>query len=142
MVMNSPSKVQTHWVGGHHPCENIVSQPKQLKKHMQTKPKELHKKPGRKALVEPKVEKVREKPGPKPKRWAGTPIKFTSGEVTTVAEHCKKLVRHYGTGNTAAKATGVSGTYFKHLVDGTMKDPGEEFLRKIGLKRTVTYEVL
>lgn len=142
METPSPSKVQTRWIGGHHPCENIVSQPKQLKKHMQTKPKSEWKKPGPKTETdtEPKVVKVREKSGPKPKPRMN--VKFVSGKPTTIIEHCQKLVQQYGTETEAAKVLRVSRAYFKNLLSGEMVDPSEEFALKIGLKRTVTYEVL
>lgn len=122
MATPSRSNVKTQWVGGHHPCEKLGDVSKPVKKHLQTKSKENYKKPGT-------------------KRRSGVDVKLVAGTKTTIVQHCEVLIKKYGSIRATVLTLDISMSYFRRLIDGKVDYPSDEVVEKLGLKRTIIYEV-
>lgn len=64
----------------------------------------------------------------------GTPIKLTTAVEAVIAEH--------GGARKAGRALGVDFAYLLRLKSGEKSNPTEEMLKKLRLRRVVTYEQL
>ncbi len=51
----------------------------------------------------------------------------------------EKLQREHGGLRAAARSVGMSASYMIRLRDGEKFEPGEKVLRKLGLRKVVTY---
>jgi hypothetical protein len=51
-------------------------------------------------------------------------------------------VKQHGGLRPAGRAMGIDPAYLKRLKDGAKRDPSDELLRKLGLKREVSYSWL
>ena len=58
---------------------------------------------------------------------------------TTLRERATELVNQHGGVRRAARALGLDAAYFLRLLRGEKDNPSAAVLRKMGLKRVVTY---
>lgn len=56
-----------------------------------------------------------------------------------VGEAVKAKVRQHGGLRPAGRAMGIDPAYLKRLRDGEKRDPSDDLLRKLGLRREVSY---
>ena len=57
----------------------------------------------------------------------------------TLPERMEMLVKQHGGLNAAARAVRIDHAYFHRLLSGEKKEPSAAVLRKLGLRRVVTY---
>lgn len=57
----------------------------------------------------------------------------------TLAQHVKVLIKQHGGLRAAARAVRLSAPYLLRLRDGDKKDPSDEVLRRLGLRRVITF---
>lgn len=60
--------------------------------------------------------------------------------MTTLPERIHELVVQHGTLRAAARVLAVDAGYLSRLANGAATDPGDTLLRRMGLRRIVTYE--
>lgn len=59
--------------------------------------------------------------------------------MTTIPLRVKALVKKHGSLRAAARAIRLSAPYLMRLRDGDKKDPSDKVLRKLRLRRVVTF---
>ena len=64
----------------------------------------------------------------------------SSVERTTVSRRIEELVEQYGSIKEVANRLGVNATYLHRLASGGKTSPSEDVLKKLGLRRIVSYE--
>lgn len=57
-------------------------------------------------------------------------------------ERCNELVEQHGGIRAAARVLRIDHSYFCKLADSTKVNPSDAVLRRMGLRRVVTYEAL
>lgn len=60
--------------------------------------------------------------------------------MTLLQERIKKLAKHHGSMRVLGRVLETDHTYLSRLSTGEKNDPGEELLRKLKLRRVITYE--
>jgi hypothetical protein len=58
----------------------------------------------------------------------------------TLAERIAELAEQHGGLRAAARVLGYDPGYLSRLADGTKSEPGKTLLRRMGLRKIVTYE--
>lgn len=56
-----------------------------------------------------------------------------------VTHQIGQLIHRHGSLRAAARVLGISPAYLSRLFSGEKKDPSDTMLRKLGLRRVVTY---
>jgi transcriptional regulator with XRE-family HTH domain len=60
----------------------------------------------------------------------------------TLNEQIVQLAEQHGSLRAVAEATGIGASYLSRLASGEKTEPSDEVLRKLGLRRVVTYELI
>lgn len=58
---------------------------------------------------------------------------------TTLKERCEALIEKHGGLRAAARAVDVERSYFYRMATGQKDNPSSAVLRKLGLRREITY---
>jgi hypothetical protein len=61
------------------------------------------------------------------------------GDHKVISRRIKRLVREHGSRHAVGYTLGIDTPYLMHLENGTKKNPGDEILSKLGLKRVFKY---
>ncbi len=61
------------------------------------------------------------------------------GDHKVISRRIKRLVREHGSRHAVGYKLGIDTPYLMHLEKGTKKNPGDEILLKLGLKRVYKY---
>ncbi len=62
--------------------------------------------------------------------------------ITTLTDRINELVEQHGSIRNAAEAVGIHFVYLFRLQSGERTEPGDDVLKKLKLRRVVTYEVV
>lgn len=82
------------------------------------------------------------RPAPKRgKQWT-VPCSFDEGLLVTLAERIDELVAQHGSLRAVARVTEIDAGYLSRLRAGEKVNPEKDKLRRLGLRRVVSYERL
>jgi len=73
-------------------------------------------------------------------RYASNFKQPNKGEQALILRKCKALVRKFGNARQAALRIGINPKYMYALVKGDAVNPGDEVLKKLGLRRVCYIE--